>query len=359
MARLSVNNLSTGNINDLSIEVAAGEVLVITGACGCGCAELLGAVSGAVKTVSGSVKLGDNDVTGLAAKKRSIAATARACELSPRMTVRKCIAADAKRLGGDADGRAVKAAEALGITGILDKKLRDISAYQLTLVLAARVIACYAGAYLFEEPFTGLDDELAAKVAAVITGLASDKNAAVIVTCADAARAASMDVRVAVMADGCIVHDGPAGDIYAKPASAEAAKLSMNVFRAKLSPREGRMFAVAGETSLRIPDLTVKKLKSDIYIGRDIFVGIRPGDIGCSEEYVAENFGTAFEVTAEKAVRCCCGTSLTLKADGIQEKLTAVVPADAAVAAGDKLKVAAEPSRLFLFDAATGENILF
>lgn len=359
MAKLSLKNINTAYLNDVSLEFASAEAAVITGASDCGMSALLRTAAGVDKAVSGEVYFGEQNVTKIAAKKRNAVITAREFDLSPRMTVLKCMMADAKRLGAaDAENRARKAAEKLGIEGILGSKLRDISCAQLKLTVIGRAIACDAGVYLFDEPFAGLDNETAEKVCGIIVNIAAEKNAAVVIAVADAEKAASAGLRTIVMANGKVLQDGDAADICSAPANATVAALNMNIFRAKLTPREGRMYVVAGETALRVPDLTVKKLKSDIYIGKDVFVGIRPVNIHTDAEFVAENPAASMDAVVASAVNTAAGCTLKLDIKGIDGNVKAFV-SDCRASAGEEIKVAAEANRLYLFDAATGDNILF
>ncbi len=359
MAKLSVKNINTAWLKDITIEFASGELTVITGAADCGMSALLRAAAGTEKVASGEIYFGDQNVTKIAAKKRSAVITAREFDLSPRMTVLKCMMADAKRLGAkDAEDRARKAAGKLGIEGILNSKLCDISAAQLKLAVIGRAAACDAGVYLFDEPFAGLDAETAEKVCGIISNIANEKNAAVVAAVADAEKAVSVGARTIVMANGKVLQDGAAGDICVSPANAAVAAMNMNIIRAKLTPRDGRMFVVSGETALRVPDLTVKKLKSDIYIGKEVFVGIRPVNISADAEFVAENPGSCLDAVVAGVVNTAAGCVLKLKVNGIGDTVKAFV-ADCRAAAGDEIKVAVEANKLYLFDAATGENILF
>ena len=208
MAKLSLKNINTAWLKDFSCEFAAGEVAVITGNADCGMSALLRAAAGADKAVSGEVYFGEQNVTKIAAKKRNAVITAREFDLNPKMTVLKCMLTDAKRLGAaDAESRARKAAEKLGIDGILNNKLREISAAQLKLVVVGRAIACDAGVYLFDEPFAGLDAEATDKVCDIIKALAAEKNAAVVIAVSDAEKAVSAGVRTVVMANGKVLQD--------------------------------------------------------------------------------------------------------------------------------------------------------
>lgn len=368
MAKLSIKNINVtyagdfAAVKDLSLDVGSNELVMLTGVSGCGKTAVLRAVAGMDKLSGGDVLIDGLSVAKLAAKKRKVVMTAQFADLSPRMTVYKCMAADVKRLGGNVDSVVRATADKLGISDVLGRKLKEISAGQLRLALLGRVIACDADVYLLDEPFAGLNAALKDELRAVISELASGRNAAVIYATSDQNEVMAMNCRVAAMADGSICQDALASEIYANPANVNAAKVigapAMNIIKAKLTPRDGRMFVVAGETALRVPDLTVKKLKSDIYIGKEVYVGIRPENISDDPEFTAENFGTAMDAVVEKTVYTGSGECLRLKVAGIPEGLTACISGTNAVS-GACIKVAADPAKLYLFDAATGENILF
>lgn len=349
MAKLSINNISTAALKGFSADIENGTVALI----GSGTYEVLRAVAGTDKLVSGDITLNGAGIAGVPAKKRKVVMTANPAEASPRMTVKKFIFAELKRMGQADESRIAKIAKQLVAEDILEKKLRELSAVQLKKAVLCRALAGDADAYLLDEPYAGLN----ADAKSALNDVIASKNAAVVVSVSDINEVAGINCRVLFMENGKVIQDASAEEIIARPDNVAAA--GMNIIKAKLAPREGRMFAAAGDFAIRIPDLTVKKLKSDIYIGKDIYLGVRDAAITDDAAFIAENPVSAFEAVAEKNVLTGNGRILTVKPAGAEVCLKARVSDNCRAAKGETVKLAIDTAKLFLFDAATGDNILF
>ena len=172
-----------------------------------------------------------------------------------------------------------------------------------------------------------------------------------------------MGTRIVVMKDGVIQQVDTPQNLFDHPANKFVATFigtpQMNIIRAKLTPREGKMYAVFGENAVRIPDLTVKRLKSDIYIGKDVYLGIRPENLSDEAEFVAENSLYSFEAKVDMTELMGSVTYLYFNVNGVEGNLVASVDPRTKTQAGQTLRVAMDPARLHLFDAETEEKILF
>lgn len=353
MAEMAFRNIGNG----FELTVEGGEILALVGASGSGKSRALRMAAGVEKVTSGDIALDGATISGLSPKKRDVSLVSPDAPMKASLTVYKAMALDAKRLGkGDVDGRVRAAAEKLGVSPILDRKLRDVSESERRLAALGRAIAAEPKAYLLDDVCAGMDAGLKARVMGVIRGL---KGIVLYATCS-MDDALLLGGRVAVVDGGRVVQTAPGYETVEKPGCTAAAKAcGVNLVTAKLTPRDSRMYAVIGDTSLRVPDLAVKKLKSDIYIGKDVILGLRPDAISADEEFIAENFGTVFTATVEESVFLGGSARLGLRLAGADSVICAALPTGAPISVGTELKVAADPARLLMFDAATGENILF
>ncbi len=138
-----------------------------------------------------------------------------------------------------------------------------------------------------------------------------------------------MGTRIVVMKDGVIQQVDTPQNLFDHPANKFVATFigtpQMNIIRAKLTPREGKMYAVFGENAVRIPDLTVKRLKSDIYIGKDVYLGIRPENLSDEAEFVAENSLYSFEAKVDMTELMGSVTYLYFNVNGVEGNLVASV----------------------------------
>ena len=351
MAGLAFNNIGNG----FELSINENEKLAIVGASGSGKSRVLRIAAGIERMNSGDIELGGASIAKVPAKKRDVALVSPDAPMKATLTAYKAMAADAKRLGrGDIDRRVRDAAEKLGISSVLERKLKDISEGERRLVALGRAISAAPKAYLLDDVCAGMDAALRARVMNIIRAL---DGVVVYATCS-ISDALMLGGRIAVMENGKAVQIAEGREVAGKPANTAAAQVcGVNLVSAKLTPRDSRMYAVIGDISLRVPDLTVKKLKSDIYIGKEIVLGIRPETVSADEEFVTENFGTAFEAAVESAVFMGSHTDVTLNASGTG--IHAYLCPKADYETGSTIKVAADPAGLLMFDASTGENILF
>src|SRR5207237_8272500 len=78
-------------VDDVSLEIADGEFLVLVGPSGCGKSTLLRMIAGLEEVTDGQISIGGSDVTDLAPRRRDIAMVFQPYELYPHMTVRQNI----------------------------------------------------------------------------------------------------------------------------------------------------------------------------------------------------------------------------------------------------------------------------
>ncbi|HJY41165.1 MAG TPA: ATP-binding cassette domain-containing protein, partial [Steroidobacteraceae bacterium] len=117
-------------IADASFEIHDGELLVLVGPSGCGKSTLLRMIAGLEEVSSGSIFIGERDVTHLEPRDRDIAMVFQSYALYPHMTVERNLGFGLQLRGHDAadiEKRVKHAAQTLELTQFMDRLPRQLS----------------------------------------------------------------------------------------------------------------------------------------------------------------------------------------------------------------------------------------
>ena len=150
---------------DLELDVPDGTFLALLGPSGCGKTTALRILAGLEEPTSGSVFLGDRDVTRLQPKDRDVAMVFQSYALYPHMSVADNIAYPLRVRKVPKPERAERVAEVarmLSIDGLLDRMPRALSGGQRQRVALARAIVREPRVFLMDEPLSNLDAQLRA-----------------------------------------------------------------------------------------------------------------------------------------------------------------------------------------------------
>ena len=139
---------------ELSLSLAVGEAVALTGANGAGKTSLLRAIAGFIRPDSGSIAFGDADPAE--ARRRHIHWLGHLDGLKGARRAREELAFQAEWLGADAAGIAA-AVDVLALEPLLDLEVRKLSAGQRRRLAFARLIAAPRPIWLLDEPFAPLD----------------------------------------------------------------------------------------------------------------------------------------------------------------------------------------------------------
>jgi multiple sugar transport system ATP-binding protein len=195
-------------------------------------------VAGIEAADSGSISIGSRDVTTLRAADRNIAMVFQNYALYPHLTVRENIAVPlamrrlsalerlslfGRLMPGNSQKRAaiaadvIKAAEALGLDVLLDRKPGQLSGGQRQRVALARAIVRHPDAFLMDEPLSNLDAALRVQTRREIVEIHRRVGAATLYVTHDQSEALTMADRVAVMQAGQILQVSSPEAIYHDP----------------------------------------------------------------------------------------------------------------------------------------------
>ncbi len=220
---------ATPVLKGCSTTVAKGEVVVVCGPSGSGKSTLIKCVNGLEPFQGGSIMVDGISVgdpkTDLPRLRARVGMVFQHFELFPHMSVRQNLAlAQLKVLGRDAaeaDARAMKLLERVGLVAHADKFPGQLSGGQQQRVAIARALAMDPVCMLFDEPTSALDPEMIGEVLDVMVELAQEGMTMMVVT-HEMGFARKVAHRVVFMDQGEIVEDAPAAQFFAAPASDRA-----------------------------------------------------------------------------------------------------------------------------------------
>jgi sn-glycerol 3-phosphate transport system ATP-binding protein len=214
-------------IHGVSFTVPAGSFTVLLGPSGCGKSTTLRMIAGLDTPTSGTIRIGDRDVTGLPPAKRRISMVFQSYALFPHLSVRENILFGLrvrKEPARDFERRLQRVASLLGLGHLLDRKPSQLSGGQQQRVALGRAVISEAPVCLMDEPLSNLDAQLRHEMRREIRALQQDLGITMVYVTHDQTEAMSMADQVVLLRGGQIEqHDTPDG-LYARPASEFAAR---------------------------------------------------------------------------------------------------------------------------------------
>jgi multiple sugar transport system ATP-binding protein len=211
---------STVALNDLSLDIAPGELLVIVGPSGCGKTTALRIVAGLEQTTEGHVLINGEDVTNVRGRDRNLAMVFQSYALYPHLTVENNIAFGLRqrRVERDEIGRRVReVARMLELGDLLKRKPGQLSGGQRQRVALGRAIVRQTDVLLMDEPLSNLDAQLRQRARAELAELHHRIGSTVLYVTHDQVEAMTMGSRVAVMRNGVLQQCDTPQAIYEMP----------------------------------------------------------------------------------------------------------------------------------------------
>ena len=264
-------------LSGLNLEVPDGSFMVMVGPSGCGKSTALRCIAGLEEVTSGSIYIGDRDVTHMEPKDRNIAMVFQNYALYPHMNVYNNITYGLKVRGIPADERkrrALEAAKLLGLDGLLERMPRQLSGGQRQRVAMGRAIVREPSVFLFDEPLSNLDANLRNQMRIELRRLHQRLATTSIYVTHDQVEAMTLAEKILVLRAGHIEQYGTPDDVYLRPASVFVAQFmgspSMNIVRAKA---EGGNIILPDGTKLsgvQAADINLAGRSGDIHVTVDI-----------------------------------------------------------------------------------------
>jgi ABC-type sugar transport system ATPase subunit len=281
MANLSIRSVSKsyGAVNvldDVSVEVEEGSFVVLLGPSGCGKSTLLHAIAGLNPIDSGTIIIGDRNVTNLPARERDVAMVFQSYALYPTMSVAENIAFPLKMRGLDrktSNEKVGAVAKLLQIEPLLGRKPRELSGGQRQRVAIGRALVRDPRLFLFDEPLSNLDAALRTELRAEIKRLHQSIRRTMVYVTHDQTEALTLADKIVVLKAGKIEQIGTPLSLYDDPDNAFVAGFigspRMNFLRASVA-EDGKAVLV-GDARVDVSHLVAKLVG-----GQQVMLGIRP-----------------------------------------------------------------------------------
>jgi multiple sugar transport system ATP-binding protein len=272
-------------VNDLNLDIADQEFLVLVGPSGCGKTTTLRMLAGLEEISDGAVMIGDRVVNDVPPKDRDIAMVFQSYALYPHMSVYDNMAFGLKLRKvprQEIERRVKEAGDMLGISHLLDRKPKALSGGQRQRVALGRAIVRDPAVFLMDEPLSNLDAKLRVQTRGEISKLHQRLKTTFVYVTHDQVEAMTMGTRIAVMRDGLLQQLDTPQNLYDHPTNMFVASFigspAMNTFEGKLDrSNNGMVVSLANDFALPVPSSTFDILGK--YVGQSVYFGIRPEDV--------------------------------------------------------------------------------
>ncbi len=350
-------------VNGLTLTVKDGEFLVLLGPSGCGKTTTLRMISGLETPTSGRIFFGDRDVTYLPPKDRNISMVFQSYAVWPHMTVYENIAfpLKVKKYPKNEIEQKVKwAAELLQISELLKRYPSQLSGGQRQRVAVARAIVVEPDVLLMDEPLSNLDAKLRVMMRAELKKLQTKLKVTTIYVTHDQVEAMTMGDRIAVMNHGMLLQVGPPTKVYLKPNSLFVATFigapEMNIVDATVLEKEDSLYLEGNGFRLKLPE-DFRELLRD-YIGKDVYLGIRPEHMTVKGVSTLEHVSRTAEIEGVIDFVEALGTDTIIHVKVGNNIIKVKLPGHIPLPVRDKIKIEVDLDNIHVFDRKTENAII-
>ena len=333
-------------VNQLTLEIHKGELLVLLGPSGCGKTTALRMIAGLETLDEGDIYIGERRVNDVLPKYRDVAMVFQSYALYPHMTVAQNIGYPLKLRGvRDAERQeaVLKTAQQVRLDGLLHRYPKQLSGGQRQRVALARAIVRRPQVFLMDEPLSNLDAKLRGQMRAELKHLQHELGVTTIYVTHDQIEAMTLASRVAIINQGVLQQVDTPKNIYNNPVNLFVAGFigspSMNFFYGELVDGD---FAMKG---CRIEQVGKGSRK-------DVVLGVRPEDMKIVSDGKSHIEAVLYsvELTGDQTI-------VTAKLDEHYFTVREDKEYDGTI--DQPVKIRVNESKVFLFDTSTGTRIRF
>ena len=354
-------------VDQLCLDIADGEFLVLVGPSGCGKSTSLRMLAGLEDVNGGRILIGDKDVTDVPPKNRDIAMVFQNYALYPHMSVRENMGFALKIAGvskEEINKRVEEAAKILDLEPYLDRKPKALSGGQRQRVAMGRAIVRKPQVFLMDEPLSNLDAKLRVQTRTQIASLQRELGVTTVYVTHDQTEALTMGDRIAVLAGGLLQQCGTPQEMYERPANEFVAgfigspAMNLGTFTvdgewAKIGPARVRLSAATRDAL--VPE-----------DGGMIKIGFRPEGLDVVDASVEDTIPVEVDFVEELGSDAYVyghlvgdekGEGLGSGAEGTSKQLIVRVPPRTAPGRGGVLYVRIREGQQHNFSASTGVRL--
>ena len=324
-------------VDDLSLSVAAGEILCLLGPSGCGKTTSLRIAAGLERIQAGRVVIAGREVArpgkDVAAEQRGVGMVFQAYALFPHLSVRDNVAFGLRGPAAEKRRSVDELLERLDIASHGDRFPHLLSGGEQQRVALARALAPRPAVMLMDEPFANLDVRLRDRIRDDTLNLLRQGSAATLMVTHDPDEAMRMADRIAIMRRGRIEQMGTPDDLYRHPANKLIAEFlsETNILHGKVNEK--------GEVETALGPLAANGLES----GLEVDIVLRPEALVMD----GEKGGLAATVHTVRPLAGWTVVDLRLPANGtaLRARCTCETPPSP----GDTVRIHPDPAGTFVF----------
>ncbi len=350
-------------VDNVNLNIADKEFLVLVGPSGCGKSTTLRMIAGLEEITSGELYIGDTLCNDIEPKDRDIAMVFQNYALYPHMTVYENMAFSLKMRKiskKEIKERVENAAKILDIEKYLDRKPKALSGGQRQRVALGRAIVRNPEVFLMDEPLSNLDAKLRVQMRAEILKLHKKLNTTFIYVTHDQTEAMTMGDRIVVMKDGVIQQVDSPRNIYKNPVNLFVAGFignpPMNFIESKIIQENNKLYISFSDVKLEIPEDKAKLIRDKDYINKEVIFGIRPEHISDDSSFIKSNQNA--QLTAKVDVVENTGSMANLYLIYDDKNFIASIDSSVNVGMRDSINLAMDMDKMYIFDKETESNIL-
>ena len=367
-------------INDVSLDIAEGEFVILVGPSGSGKSTLLRMIVGLEDITNGELRIDDELINDAAPRERNLAMVFQNYALYPHLSVAENIAFPLMLTKGqyskaEIDERVNRAATLLELGDHLDRKPANLSGGQRQRVAMGRAIVRDANAFLFDEPLSNLDAKLRIQMRTEISRMQRNLAVTTVYVTHDQTEAMTLGDKVAVLKKGVLQQYASPQELYDEPVNLFVGGFigspPMNFL--PVENVDGALHSPFGTFSL--PEARSAKLRE---APRYLVAGIRPEDFHDAAALDEAKRSSGALLTAEVDVTEWLGNEVyaylpfeaapeirkaleeldrDLDGEGTRTQVVAALDPSTAVAEGDEVQLWFDPAKVMVFDPETGENL--
>lgn len=354
-------------VDDVSLEIKAGELFVLVGPSGCGKTTTLRLLAGLEPVTSGRILFGGRQVNDIRPKERNVAMVFQDYAIFPHMTVYENIAYGLRSRHAERAmirERVPAAAKMFRIDHLLKRKPRQLSGGERQRVALARSLVRDASMYLFDEPLANLDAQLRHQAREDILLLHRQKGQPAVYVTHDQSEAMALGDRIAVMRDGKIQQIGTGTELYERPLSQFVAFFigtpSINLFEVEVQASGDDIHLVHSAFTLALPEEFHEKVRA--YAGRQVNLGIRPEELHSPR---SAGFPVSPENTMHGQVNVIeptpagCTVYLSTLEENPRDFVATFKSRLPASYIGKEVPLAVNMRKIHLFDQESGQTLLY